>query len=238
MTTPSSPLERLQTDVEECLLSIAAINTVAITSIRPRTAGAAAQIQTKINNTLAGLEKRNGKGGLAVIVGMPILANVNPAVYGVQGDLMIELRVIENILVNEGPEGTSFTAESLAYLIAQMIPQMNFAPFGQLIADNNLITPVPEAVMEKRIEYRVRLKVMSAAAPYAKCQTPTMASEGGNVTLSGTGDIWYTTDKSYPGPGNPGAMLYTAPFAAPGGLVRAATHAADKMASDVAARVL
>ncbi|MCF7788615.1 MAG: hypothetical protein K9N47_21005 [Prosthecobacter sp.] len=233
MPALSSPLERLQSDIEQCLLSLAVINMVSITAVRPRNAGAAAQIQTKINNTLAGLEARNGKRGTAVIVGMPMLANVNPAMYGVQGDIMIELRVIENILVNEGADGTGFTAESLAYLIAQMIPQMNFAPFGQLIADKSLITPVPEAVMEKRIEYRVRLKVTSHARPYDKCQPPVITSGGGNVTLSGSGEIWYTTDESYPGPGNAEAVLYTAPFAQPSGMLRAAAHAADKMASDV-----
>lgn len=231
----SSPLEQLQNDVEYCLLSIALINTVAITSVRPRSAGAAAQIQTKINNTLAGLEARNGKRGTAVIVGMPILANVNPAMYGVQGDVIIELRVIENIMVNEGADGTGFTAESLAYLLAQMIPQMNFAPFGQLIAEKNLITPVPEAVMDKRIEYRVRLKVTSHARPYDKCPTPVISTSGGYVTLSGGGSLWYTTDASYPGPGNAAAVPYTAPFAQPSGVqLRAAAHAEDKMSSDVA----
>jgi|GEM_PF-1657547 len=237
MSTSSSPLERLQFDVEGCLLSIAKISMVAITAVRPRSAGAAAQIISKLNNTLAGMEVRNGKRGTAVIVGMPMLANVNPAMYGVQGDLMIELRVIENLVINEGADGTGYTAESLAYLIAQMIPQMNFAPFGQLIADQNLLTPVPEAVMEKRIEYRVRLKVMSAASPYAKCQPPVISTSGGNVTLSGSGDIWYTTDDSYPGSGNGAAVLYTAPFAQPAGMrLRAAAHAADKMSSDVASQ--
>ena len=168
----SSPLEQLQNDVEHCLLSLTQINTVAITAVRPRSAGAAAQIQTKINNTLAGLELRNGKNGTAIIIGMPVLANVNPNLYGVKGDLILELSVIENIMVNEGANGTGFTAESLAYQLAQMIPQMNFAPFGQLLADKQLITPRPEAVMEKRIEYRVRLSVLSHAAPFQSATLP------------------------------------------------------------------
>ena len=229
-----SPLERLQIDVEQCLLSIALINTVAITAVRPRTAGAAAQIQTKINNTLAGLEVRNGKRGAAVIVSMPTLADVNANLYGVKGNLIIELGVIENILVNEGSDGTGFTAESLAFLIAQMLPQMNFAPFGQLIAESQLITPRPEAVMEKRIEYRLRLKVLSHSRPFPKCSPPVISRSGSTLTISGSGDIWYTTDESYPGPGNAAAVLYAGPFdLSPGSMCRAAVHAADMMSSDV-----
>ena len=229
----SSPLEQLQNDVEHCLLSLTQINTVAITAVRPRSAGAAAQIQTKINNTLAGLELRNGKNGTAIIIGMPVLANVNPNLYGVKGDLILELSVIENIMVNEGANGTGFTAESLAYQLAQMIPQMNFAPFGQLLADKQLITPRPEAVMEKRIEYRVRLSVLSHAAPFPKCDTPRITQGGGNITISGTGDLWYTTDGSFPGPGNGAAVLYSAPFAFAAGSYRTAAHDPSKMCSDV-----
>lgn len=231
-----SPLEQLQQDIESLLLSIALIDAVAIMAVRPRTAGAAAQIQTKINNTTAGLTVRNGKRGTAIIVGMPLLLNVSPALYGVKGDLVIELSIIENILVNEGADGTGFTAESLAYQLAQMIPQMNLAPFGQIIADKQLITPRPEAVMEKRIEYRVRLSVLSHSRPFDKCTPPQIALAAGDATLTGSGDIWYTTDGSFPGSGNAAALLYVAPFALASGLTcRAAVHAADKMSSDVAA---
>jgi hypothetical protein len=233
-----SPLEQLQLDVEQCLLSLALINTVAITAVRPRTAGAAAQIQTKINNTLAGLTVRNGKRGTAIIIGMPILGGVNPNMYGVTGDLALELSVIENILINEGADGTGFTAEALAYQLAQMIPQCNFAPFGQLLADKQLITPRPEAVMEKRIEYRVRLTVRSQSGPFPKCAPPRLGISASTVAITGTGDIWYTTDTSYPGPGNAAAVLYVAPFFIYSGLLcRAAVHAADKMSSDVVALI-
>lgn len=228
-----SPLEQLQNDVEQCLLSLAQINTVAITAVRPRSAGAAAQIQTKINNTLAGLEVRNSKRGTAIIIGMPVLGNVNPNLYGVKGDLILELSVIENIMVNEGSDGTGFTAESLAYLLARMIPQMNFAPFGQLLADKQLITPRPEAVMEKRIEYRVRLSVLSHVKPFDKCATPQITRGGDIIVISGVGDLWYTTDGSFPGPGGITAIHYDGPFAFSAGDYRAAAHDASKMCSDV-----
>jgi hypothetical protein len=231
------PLSRLQLDVEQCLLSLPQISTVAITAVRPRSAGAAAQIQTKINNTLAGLEVRGGKKGMAVIVGMPTIGKVNPNLYALSGTLMLDLSVIENILVNEGADGTGFTAESLAYLLAQMLPQLNFAPFGQLLADEQLITPKPEAVMEKRIEYRVRLSVLSHAGAYAKCAPPRITLSGSTITLTGTGDLWYTSDDSFPGPGNGSAVLYTGPFEKTVSSYRAAAHAADKMCSDVVAAV-
>lgn len=232
-----SPLERLQLDLEQCLLSLTLINTVAITSVRPRSAGAIAQFQTKLDRFLAGMEVRNGKKGTGIIVGMPLLDDVNPNMYGVKGSLIIELNVIENIMVNEGADGTGFTAESLSYLLAQMIPQMNFAPFGQLIAEKQLITPRPEAVMDKRIEYRVRLSVLSHAKPFDKCTPPRITISGSTITLTGTGDLWYTSDDSFPGPGNGSAVLYTGPFEKTVSSYRAAAHAADKMCSDVVAAV-
>lgn len=232
-----SPLERLQLDVEQCLLSLPQISNVAIMAVRPRSAGAIAQFQTKLNNFLAGMEVRNGKKGTSIIVGMPLLDDVNPNMYGVKGNLLIELSVIENIMINEGADGTGFTAESLAYQLAQMIPQMNFAPFGQLLAEKQLITPRPEAVMDKRIEYRVRLSVLSHALPFDKCTPPRISRSGSTITLTGTGDIWYTADDSFPGPGNASAVLYTAPFEQTASRYRAAAHAADKMCSDVVSQV-
>jgi len=229
------PLSRLQLDVEQCLLSLPQISTVAITAVRPRSAGAAAQIQTKINNTLAGLEVRGGKKGMAVIVGMPTIGKVNPNLYALKGTLMLDLSVIENILVNESADGTDFTAESLAYLLAQMLPQLNFAPFGQLLADEQLITPKPEAVMEKRIEYRVRLSVLSHARAYDKCAAPRISRSGSTITLTGADNLWYTSDESFPGPGNAAAVLYTGPFEQTASNYRAAAHAAEKMCSDVVA---
>jgi hypothetical protein len=76
---------------------------------------------------------------------------------------------------------------------------------------------------------------MSEAAA-AKCALPEITAPGRTVSLStteeGTG-IYYTTDGSFPGPGNTGAALYSAPFRVGSGtVVRWAGYAAGRLGSD------
>lgn len=239
--------QRLQLDLEQCLLSLPALAHVAITNVRPRTAGAAAGIMTQINNTLAGVQARNGKKGCAIIVGMPVIGGVNPNLRAVKGELVLELAVIENILVNEGADGTGLTAEDVADEICLSIPQMVFHPFGQLLADKALVTPRTEAVFDKRIEYKVRLTCFVHDQPRDKCTPPVITRVGDQITLTGSGDIYYTADESYPGPGNFRAetdgshtllaTLYTAPITQTAAVdLRAACHDDDKVPSDVVAQ--
>jgi hypothetical protein len=230
-----NPLERLQLDVEHCLLSLQLIDTVTISSVRPRSSAEALGIQTKLDKTLAGLMERNGKKGCAIIVGMPTLNDVNANLRSVKGDLVIELSVIENVMTNEGADGTGFTAEALAFTLAETLPQTNFSPFGQIIADKQLITPKTESVLNKRIEYRVTLRVLSHSAAAVKCSTPTITRSGSTITISGSDAVYYTTDDSYPGPGNATAEIYTVPLTQTAAIrLRAAAFAADKANSDVA----
>jgi hypothetical protein len=236
-----NPLERLQNDTEHCLLSMHLLRYVTITAVRPRTSGEVLNIQTKINNTLAGLSVRNGKRGCAVIVGMPELRDVNPNLRNVKGDLVLVLSVIENPIINEGADGTGFTAESLAWLLATTLPQTNLAPGGQIIADKELVTPMPEAVMEKRIEYRVTLRMLSHSDAVEKVATPGVSLADNTLTLScatSGAAIYVTFDGSYPGPGNPAAEIYTVPITDPTGTLRAAAHHEAMASSDVVARVL
>lgn len=236
-----NPLEQLQSDVEHCLLSMHLLRHVTITAVRPRSSGEVLNIQTKINNTLAGLSVRNGKRGLGVIVGMPEMRDVNPNMRTVKGELVLVMNLIENPLINEGADGTGLTAEALAWLLATTLPQTNLAPGGQIIADKDLIAPQPESVMEKRIEYRVTLRMLTHAAPVEKVATPAVQHASGTLTLSCTTSgaaIYYTLDGSYPGPGNAQATLYSAPVSVATGALRTAAHHDDMASSDVAAVTL
>lgn len=231
-----NPLERLQLDLEHCLLSMQLLNNISITAVRPRGSAEALSIQTKLNNALAGLIVRNGKRGCAIIVGMPTLDNVNPSLRSVKGELSVILDIIENPMINEGADGTGLTAEELAWTLATTIPQTNFAPHGQIIADKQLITPKPEAVMEKRIEYRVILRVLSHSAPVDKCGTPVIERDGYTIDITSDSPCYYTLDGSYPGPGNPAAILFEDVITQTTALsIRAAAHDTARASSDVVA---
>jgi hypothetical protein len=67
----TSALERQQLDIAARLESLAEFATVPVTVIRPRSEGEALQIQTTLDQALAGLVQKGGKSGAAVIVQMP-----------------------------------------------------------------------------------------------------------------------------------------------------------------------
>jgi hypothetical protein len=228
-----SIFERLQLDLEQHLLSHTELQYLTVTHVRPRTSAEAAGIQTKINNTLAGLEVRNGRRGVAVIIGMPQFSQAAVNVRALRGQMTIVLEVIENIVVNT----TGASCEEHAWEIARLLQHMQFQPWSPLVGDPQLITPSPEAVLDKKVIYSITMTMEVVAERKDKVATPSIAAEGAQITLacatSGAA-IYYTLDESFPGPGNADADLYTAPFTLAAGshVLRVAAHKSGSACSD------
>lgn len=207
-----SPLERLQLDVTHYLLSHGQLQYVTITHVRPRTAGEAAGIETKLARMLAGLEPRNGKMGVAVLVGMPVVEGVNAEVRALRGDMVLPIEIMENILINGGAEGTGASCETHALTVAALLQQQVFHPFNPLISEPRLMVPAPEALLDKTIKYRITMRVPLVCDRVDKVVEPTVQQSGGSITLacatSGAA-LYYTLDGSFPGPGNKAALLYS-----------------------------
>lgn len=231
-----SPFTRLQTDVTQCLLSHDELRYVTITQVRPRSASEAAGIATNLDRTLAGLVERNGKQGVACIVGMPVCDQVRANVRTLRGRMLISIDVIENIVLNN----TGAECEAHAWMVATLLQHMSFAPFAPLVAEPQLMTPRPEAILNKQVIYRIELSVDITSEPMAKIADPALSADGPDITLSCAtpgAALWWTQDGSYPGPGNETATLYSGPITlAPGDYsLRVAAHLSGHVASNAVA---
>jgi hypothetical protein len=211
----SNPLLRFQEDVTGFLLSHTPLQYVSIVAVRPRTAGEAKGIQTKIDEALAGISKRNGKLGVSIIVSMPGVDKVQPNVRAIKGDMILAVDIIENLLLNNGAEGTGATAEEHALMVAGLLQHQTFDGGQPVVGDAKLITPLQEEVMDKKVVYRVTVRKALVGELLEKVAMPAIAKDGNLITLSCTtpgAAIYYTLDESFPGPGNAAALLYAAPF--------------------------
>jgi hypothetical protein len=114
---------------------------------------------------------------------------------------------------------------------------MQFQPWAPLIGDPRLITPSPEAVLDRKVIYRITMTVEITADRKDKVATPQISASGASITLtcatSGAA-CYYTTDESFPGPGNAAALLYSTPFTLASGthLLRVAAHKTGSACSD------
>lgn len=231
-----SELEELQQNIEHFLLSDPALQYVSITSIRPRSAGSAAQIQTKISEALKGMLKRNGKAGLAAIVTMPEVGEAESQLPGVSGMLQVKIQVIENVMINMGTSGTEMSCEDAALLIAGLLQHRSFDGIRALMARGQLLVPVPDELVKGNVTYDVLLSVPFGQAAPTLVATPTISEAAGTVTMScatSGAAIYYTLDGSFPGSGNPTAVLYSAPVVFTPGTyaVRVAGHKTGLSAS-------
>jgi hypothetical protein len=234
----TSGLERLQLDIAARLESVDAFATVPITVIRPRTAEEATLIQTRLDQTLAGLVQKAGKSGAAIIVQMPTADVPEANVPGPQLEVTVQVRVLENPLINmNAAAGTLRSAEQIALDILAALHHFDPGTSGcPLFADKRSIEPVLD--FPGKVAYDVNIRTRLGAVPEPKCQGVTFSKSGSLPTVEVTlttpesgAEIRYTVDGSFPGPT---AALYEDPFIqATAATIRAAAYAEGKQGSDI-----
>jgi len=181
--------------------------------------GQTAMIEEEIKKALSGLEAKNGKCGIAVVVMLPDVEgeSVNSAAPAMR--LIAKVRVIENRLVNEGPTGTGMTSSLLCMHLLQVLNRRSFRGRSALYPDlKRMIAEIPlpdgESCHELTLIQNVSPDVLQKVA------TPTVAQEGAAIALAcitAGASLWYTLDGTFPGSGNAAATLYAAPITlAPG----------------------
>lgn len=204
--------------------------------------GQSQQIEEMIKSALAGLEKKNGKAGLACVVMLPDVKgeSVNSAAPAMQ--LHIKVRIIENRLTNEGVGGTGITASKLALHVVQLLNRRAFRGGNALYCDlKAMVQEVPLPDDEKAHECAFIQNITPDALP--KVATPTISAAGTLITLSCTTSaavIYYTLDGGYPGSGNAGVLTYAAPFNLAAGvhpLRTAAEHEGMQASNDLSAEI-
>jgi hypothetical protein len=136
------------------------------------------------------------------------------------------------------------TAEEAARAARAALHQ--FAIEGKILLyqDEKAIEPLPglEKEFPGCLGYRVLLRGRMSEEAAGKSALPRITAPGQTVSLSSTdagAAIYYTTDGSFPGPGNAGARVYEGPFTVAGGTVaRWAGYAPGLMGSDAGQAVI
>jgi hypothetical protein len=220
---------QLQYDLEQMLLSadaLASINIVAYRKLR---------MQSEIDWSSIWNNPRNGRSGCGILVETPAFEVQSPNVSGPIGDLVLSCAVIEEPNLNLEPAGgTLLSSEQVCQIILDQAHQWAVVGSGTLYADVQAIAGAPE--FKGLVAYRVRLRIKQARVQTQRCALPTVSETTLTVTLACAtpgAAIYFTQDGSYPGPGNPGAAKYGAPFQQTGQTLRYCAYAANFVQSAV-----
>lgn len=161
-------------------------------------------------------EGGDGRIGAGIIVEKPGFEVGSPNLPGPEGDLTLEILVLEDRITNLGPtEGTQLAADQICQTIMDALHWQQFEGFGQMFCDRAAMTEAKD--FQPLIAYRLRFRLRMPRGQTAKVAQPTITEDNGSITLAcATTDaqIYYTTDESFPGRSNSAAILYSEPFAA------------------------
>jgi hypothetical protein len=235
--TGDTLLETLQSDVLAVLKNCPELTDA---NIIPEDAGDMDKTIMQKLGTLTG--GGTSKPGLVIVVLLPKISAAEINVPGPPVSMEIEIRVIEQPLINRGADGTGIRS-SVAAL--RVLAALQLRSLGHCA-----LRPLPKPVMPEPIKpgflsHSVLMAVDNVGIdPPAKCGQVTaiwydLTQSMGLSCPTAQMEIWYTTDGSYPAPDNPTATLYTAlipcdTLAIPiGTVIRAAAYAADILPGDL-----
>jgi len=182
------------------------------------------------------LTPRNGRSGCGLIVEMPTVSVRYANLPGPEHTYGISVVAVEEPGINFAPStGTLLSAEEVAEIALDCLSPLLIYDVGQLHPAQRAIVEAPE--FENVVAYRVALNCQSLRTGPSRCVLPAIAEDAGLVTLTANHAsdlVYYTLDETLPGPANPGAVLYSAPFAVTAGqIIRWAAYRAALVGSDV-----
>ena len=240
MTDAYDIIDRLPWELQACLMGDTFFNTIPVIVFDEE------NVRRELERLQAVQTGKGGKVGAAVIV-MPMLAHdLRPNVRFGPMTLYPTFQTLENVEINQGPNGTKLSSRKIARRIRDTVKQYQLPG---LIADLKPEVPcisalnVKEQLGEGVKSHLVRFNCLEApvAGPSAVAM-PTGVVAAGQVTLdcaTAGAAIWFTVDGSSPlpiGVKNPStAQLYGGAFASAGQLVRARAFVAGSIPSGVIA---
>lgn len=200
-----------------------------------------ADVVGDIAKALGVMTVTGGKLGICAVVLSPMADDEMPdAVFGPM-EVVITVRVLENVLFNTGASGTGKAALTVARRIHRVLKHYHPLGLAQPLRPKNPgIIGVADALAP--LAYEVQFATTEAdAGRELKCTAPSISSVGEEIpqTVSMASNtpgasIYYTLDGTHPAAGNTAAVLYTVPFqVATAKTVRAAAYLTGYVASDV-----
>ena len=223
MSYKPSIIERLQLDMGAIAMNCPDLVNVPVNIMRPRfnpdgTQTTAVMIFDRINKALQGLITQNGKTGAAIMIELPEGDNPFPDVPGPDLRLIYKVQVFENPLINMGANGTLISAEDLMLFVLNLFHRRYFQDSGStLISDKNAFRPMREFIEKGYVAYECPFLMRMGLQGRDKLPKPGISGDSASgVTFVGVGDIYYTTDGSYPTPTN-GTLVVAGNIATEGG---------------------
>lgn len=187
-----------------------------------------------VEKALAGLEVRNGKAGLVAVVMLPDVQAMSAESPGPALRFLPVVRVVEDRLTNEGPDGTGITASRLALHIVQLLHRRSMrGSFTMFVDAERMIEEV--TADGDRPAHEVHFILERSAQRLPKVDKPTGTWEGDALGLSCTTQdavMWWSNDGSWPGPENPKSWTYDRPMINTGACVRVVAYHDDMAPSD------
>lgn len=179
----------------------------------------------------------NGKSGLGIIVGMPVVGVEDSDAPGPELLAKLPVIVLEEPNINSSGDGVGIVSEDVAIQVLKKLHQFALAQNLTIYARGDCMTPNRDYEGIRGYNLQFELRYEEGVNP--KVASPAWAVGGGSLTLTnGTAGaaIYYTTDGSFPWNGGTGT-LYAAPInisgLASGTVIRWAAWLANYDGSDV-----
>ncbi|MGO8678051.1 MAG: chitobiase/beta-hexosaminidase C-terminal domain-containing protein [Limisphaerales bacterium] len=214
------------------------------------------RLQSEIDWSTVYTAPRNGRSGCGILVEMPAFEVLHPNVSGPVGNLVLSCVALEEPNLNYAPAtGTQMSAEEVSKFILDSSHQWEIGGAGVMSAVREAIRglwrtenlrvvgegTLRDAIWDAQrfaglVAYRIKLQMQAAATPVGRVNPPAAQTRPSGVSLSSAtmgAEIFYTWDGSFPGPGNPRATKYSAPFPPAGPVLRYAAYKPGMFRSSV-----
>jgi len=156
-----------------------------------------------------------GKYGNGIVIGMPVIKCKYPNIPGPKRHCVIGIRCMEMAALTYNPTtGTLKTAEQMAIAVTADLHQWGDEGKMHMYADIDMMMPTPD-LPEGIIGYDCKIEGELPQSVSTQVIIPDISVVTMIVTLTdltGGSTIYYTTDTTFPGPGNTAAIVYTVPF--------------------------
>jgi len=172
------------------------------------------------------------KTGLVIVVTMPGIETPNGGNTMLQFKTTCAIKVFELPVVNLSATGHGTAAESIAVQILDLTHHWSLAQGRTLTPDSNAVAPTNAP--EDHVGYDVNLVWQDGLEKTPRAPRPTITydEQAEQVTITSTDEgaaLYYTTDGSFPYPGNPASTLYNTPVTYQGVIV---THEDGNVTTD------
>lgn len=223
------PLQQIQADFTARLRSRRQLRGLHIQDLRPRSEAESTLIVDGVNQALAGMVTNGVFAGLSLLVPLPTFEVNRKNNTDAFGDVIVTVQVLENVMINEGPNGSRISCEGAAILAMMAGHHFQLRQSMTSVADEMRPLEVDKQDWNADIAWQVQFRVACGFVQEAACPVPQVSFEDYTLTVSTSqagGVIYLTLDGSLPWSGNPAATALQSGAAldvTSGAVVRAVT---------------